>query len=125
MLERAGWEVTMADSSARALNLFQPGIFDLVLMSLRLPDLSGTETAALFREREKEVGTTHIPIIAHGHRDDAPHQKAKAAAGFNDFLAHPIRQVELMKMLNRHAPEQPGSRRKSEELPPEGLTCIG
>ncbi len=125
MLERAGWEVTTAETSARALAIFQPGIYHVILLSLRLPDATGTEAAELFRQREKAEGALPAPIVAYGHRADADRLFVNGLAGLDDFLPYPIRQSSLMKILNRHAPEQAKVRRKSDELPPEGITCIG
>ncbi len=126
MLERAGCEVTTVETSAAALSLFRPGAYDVVLLDLRLPDLDGGETAALFRQREKAAGVKPTPIIGpHGSGDEVQHSQIAKSAGLDDFLIHPIRQVDLMKTLNRHAPLQAAKNLPNQNLPPEGLSCIG
>ena len=104
MLERAGCEVTSVETSSAALSLFRPAAYDVVLLDLRLPDLEGTETAALFRQRENAVSAKATPIIGHGTSDEVQHVQIATTVAIDDFLIHPIRQVDLMKTLNRHAP---------------------
>ncbi len=125
MLERADCEVTPAETSAGALALFNPGAYDLVLMDLRLPDLDGSATTSLLRQRERLAGVRPTPIIVHG--DPAEKQQLHAAeqAGANGFLAHPVRQVDLLKLLNRHAPTATAGKFEGDDLPSSGLSCIG
>ncbi len=125
MLERAGCEVTVAETGAGALSLFQPGAYELVLLDLHLPDLDGPETVALFRQREKAAQVAPVPIIGHGDSREIERLRNGLAVGIDGFLPHPIRQVEVMKLLNRHVPAPAVPPPTSNELPPGGVACIG
>jgi len=125
MLERADCEVTLAETSARALVLFEPNVYDLVLMDWRLPDLNGGETILLLRQHEYSAGARPTTIIVHGQADEKPHHHTVEQSGINGFLAHPIRQVDLLKLLNRHARPATARKTESDDLPPSGMTCIG
>jgi CheY-like chemotaxis protein len=63
LLRNLNFEVDCAATGKQATELFQPGIYDLVLMDIGLEDTSGYVLSKQFRELEK--GTQfHVPIIA-------------------------------------------------------------
>ena len=80
--------VVPAESGAEALRLLLERDFALILLDVRMPGLSGIETARLIRGRKR---SQHIPIIfvtAHG-RDDGEVREAYQL-GAVDFLSKPI-----------------------------------
>jgi PAS domain S-box-containing protein len=125
MLDQAGCEITQAETGAGALALFRPGIFDLVLLNLHLPDLDGRETATLIRERERAAGAKPVPIIAQTVEAERPDAKALENSGLNGVLLKPVRQVDLLNLLNLFATVPAVSRKSSPESPPSGLSCVG
>ncbi|MCW8472091.1 response regulator [Fluoribacter gormanii] len=56
-------QVDIADSANSAIELFQPGKYDLVLMDIGLEDSSGYVVAKQLRQKEKNT-QHHVPIIA-------------------------------------------------------------
>lgn len=58
-LERRSFDVVVAETGAAALAALDAGPFDLVLLDIRLPDISGLELARLIRERRPQ-----LPMIA-------------------------------------------------------------
>jgi CheY-like chemotaxis protein len=56
-------QVDVADTADRAVQLFRPGKYDLVLMDIGLEDSSGYIVAKQFRQKEKDT-QFHVPIIA-------------------------------------------------------------
>jgi CheY-like chemotaxis protein len=70
---------------------------DLVLMDIRLPEISGYEATQQIREFNKDV--IIIAQTAYGLAGD----NAKAiAAGCNDYIAKPINKMTLIKMIHKH-----------------------
>src|SRR5258705_6524685 len=71
ILEPDGYQFVKASSGREALKILLAEFdFALILMDVKMPNLSGFETAALIYEREK---LRHIPIIfitAHNYGDD-------------------------------------------------------
>ncbi len=51
LLEREGYEVTVADSAEEALRLMDTALFDLVLSDVNMPGLSGIELAGPHQNR--------------------------------------------------------------------------
>ena len=125
MLQQAGCAVAQAETAAGALAIFRPGAFDLVLMDLRLPDLDGCETATLFRERERAAGARPVPIIVQTAYGEQNNVRAAEQAGLNGFLVKPVRQLDLLNLLNRHAPQTAMAKGGDAALPASGISCVG
>ncbi len=125
MLERAGCEVALAETAGDALALFRPGAYDLVLMNLQLADLDACETAICWRERERAVGAKPVPIIAQSNSADPREVQALEQAGLNGVLVKPVRQLDLLNLLNRHAPQQAAEKIGRARPPASGISCVG
>jgi CheY-like chemotaxis protein len=65
LLQRHGHEVTLARDGEEVCILFQgtPQAFDLILMDVQMPRMSGSEAARRIREHEREHGG-RVPILA-------------------------------------------------------------
>jgi PAS domain S-box-containing protein len=111
MLEHLGHQVVVAPDGRRALVELDNAQFDLVLMDLQMPEMDGFEALGAIREREG-LSRRHLPVIAltahamHGDRERC------LRAGFDSYLAKPIRQVDLhqaLAALDLRAPAAPDS----------------
>ncbi len=99
MLENLGFKVDVANTGEKALSLLEHNAYDLILMDLGLPDMTGDQVTIKIREREDENKT--LPIIAltaHVFHND---KKRCLAAGMNGFLGKPIEYAELQESLNQ------------------------
>jgi signal transduction histidine kinase len=83
-----GGEVVQAQSGDEALRLLLERDFALVLLDVKMPSLSGLETARLIRERKRSRHTPIIFITAH-NRDDRE-VLAAYELGAVDFLFKPV-----------------------------------
>src|SRR6185503_754569 len=89
LLTKAGHVVTLAENGRLALEALDRATFDLVLMDMQMPEMSGGEAIAAIRERERRTGG-HLPIIAitaHALKGD---RERCLAAGADDYLAKPV-----------------------------------
>jgi CheY-like chemotaxis protein len=89
MLEEMGHQVTLAVNGQRALDTVQSRQFDLILMDIQMPVLSGIDATRAIREREKGCGrrTPIIAMTAHAMAGDA----AKfLEAGMDGYISKPI-----------------------------------
>ena len=78
-LERMGFRVLAAGSGKEALERLESFSPDVVLLDLRLPDLSGLEVLPLLKEREPEAEV--IMLTGHGSIDSADVGAMIAAIG--------------------------------------------
>jgi len=96
LLAREGCEVEHAIGGAEALAAAEVGVFDLILMDMRMPGLSGEDTAR--RMRENGVKTPIVALTANAFEDD---RHACLAAGMDDFLVKPLSPDALRAALTR------------------------
>jgi CheY-like chemotaxis protein len=96
LLKREGAEVDRAASGQEALAAVAAATYDLILMDLRMPDLSGVEATRELRARG--VTTPVVALTADAFEDD---RRACLAAGMNDFLVKPLTETALRTVLAR------------------------
>ncbi|MBT8218096.1 MAG: response regulator [Acidimicrobiia bacterium] len=94
MLELQDHDVVTVSDGAEAVDVFEPGEFDLILMDMEMPTLDGAGAARALRRD----GVT-VPIIAlTGH--SSPEQIRKCLdAGMNGHLTKPFEFNELMDTI--------------------------
>ena len=100
LLEKAGHVVTVAANGSRAVAAVESGTFDLVLMDMQMPELSGAEAMAAIRGRECLHGG-HLPIIAltaHALKGD---RERCLASGADGYVSKPIHPAMLLDEIER------------------------
>ena len=70
---------------------------DLILMDIRMPEMSGFDATRQIREFNKEV--VIIAQTAYGQSDD---REKAIAAGCNDYIAKPIKKEELLALMQKY-----------------------
>lgn len=98
LLKKWGHHVTMAENGRLALEAFERGNFDLILMDMHMPVMDGIETVRRIREREKELGG-HIPIAAMTANVMKGNLESCLAAGMDGYIAKPFSRDELFDLL--------------------------
>jgi CheY-like chemotaxis protein len=63
LLDRRGWRTETAENGREAVSKWQADHFDLILMDLHMPEMTGLEAAGKIRALERETGG-HTSIIA-------------------------------------------------------------
>ncbi len=89
-----GFTVELAESGVAATELLQAKEFDIVLLDMRLPDATGDQLLAGWRERWPDL--TVIFITGHATVEMAVEC---LKAGAYDFLAKPVERPHLIKTL--------------------------
>ncbi|MBW8813768.1 MAG: response regulator [Caulobacterales bacterium] len=98
LLTREGCEVEHAVGGEEALAAAEVGVYDLILMDMRMPGLNGEQTAR--RMRAAGVTTPIVALTANAFEDD---RHACLAAGMDDFLVKPLSPDALRGALTRWA----------------------
>jgi len=108
ILERSGHSVAMAGDGREALDLYQPGAFDLILMDIQMPEVDGFQATAAIRAREQADGRHQriIAMTAHAMKGD---EERCLAAGMDGYLSKPIERRRLAELLERFRPEDANS----------------
>jgi CheY-like chemotaxis protein/HPt (histidine-containing phosphotransfer) domain-containing protein len=98
MLQRLGCSVDIAHNGRDALELWEDGAYDLVLMDCQMPIMSGFEAATAIRAKEGNGGA-RIPIVAMTAQAYAQDRDRCTRAGMDDHLAKPLTKNELKGAL--------------------------
>ncbi len=99
LLDRMGHESTFANNGTEAVEAAKSQDFDLILMDIRMPELSGTDATRQIRSFSGFKG--HTPIIALTADVMAENRQSYFDAGMNDCVAKPINQEELAVAINK------------------------
>jgi two-component system, OmpR family, response regulator MtrA len=95
-LEDEGYDVTQAANGSTGLALFDEGDFDLVLLDLRLPDISGFDVCRSLRAK------SIVPIIVVTAQTDTHDLVAGLEAGADDYVTKPVVAKELAARIRAH-----------------------
>lgn len=90
LLTKNKYEVYSAFSGTEALLLMEREVFDVVLLDLMLPGLSGEEILAQITER------FHTPVICVSAKDDMETKLNLIRQGADDFITKPFNNEELV-----------------------------
>jgi signal transduction histidine kinase/CheY-like chemotaxis protein len=88
MLARMGHRTTLATNGLEALEQWRQNDFDLILMDVQMPEMSGLQAAAQIR-KEEAIGA-HVPIVAMTASAMSEDRDRCLAAGMDDFISKPV-----------------------------------
>jgi signal transduction histidine kinase/DNA-binding response OmpR family regulator len=88
MLGKMGHGITLATNGLEALEQWRQGGFDLILMDVQMPEMTGLEATKRIR-REEAMGT-HVPIVAMTASAMSEDRDQCLAAGMDDFISKPV-----------------------------------
>jgi CheY-like chemotaxis protein len=100
-----GFEVVVANNGNEALEAYQGGVFDAILMDCHMPELDGFEATVEIRKREKSANRKRTPIIALTANAMEQDKEDCLNAGMDDHLAKPLSRLQLKAKLDRWMPE--------------------
>jgi len=99
MLQLLNFEIDFAENGQLAVEMWERGNYDLILMDVQMPRMNGFEATAAIREIERTSGG-HIPIVAmtaHALKTD---EEKCLDAGMDAYVSKPIdfkKTVEVIK----------------------------
>lgn len=105
-LRQSCHELVFAENGLVAVEKFEVGDFDLILMDVQMPLMDGHSAARAIRELERSLGRPRTPIIVvsaapGGDEDDA--RRRSFAAGCDLHLPKPLSRSKLLEILNDFA----------------------
>jgi len=93
MLRKEGYEVAVSTTGPDALEEFDRGGADLVLLDLMLPGLPGTEVCRLIRQRST------VPVIMLTAKDSEVDKVVGLELGADDYVTKPFSSRELVARI--------------------------
>jgi len=99
LLSNENAKVFIAKSGSEALQQIQEHKFELILMDLEMPEMSGME--ATRRMRQSKTCAESIPIIALTAHAFSDVRQEALDAGMNDLLAKPYKPEQLFEIISK------------------------
>lgn len=107
LLEQVGIEPVFAENGRIALEMWQAQAFDMILMDVQMPEMSGPDATRAIRRLEAETGRTRTPIIALTANAMTHHVRECLDSGMDAHVAKPVRPDILFAAI--HAALEPAS----------------
>jgi two-component system response regulator CpxR len=92
-LEEEKFQVRTADTATEGLQLALQGDFDIVILDVMLPDMSGTEVLKLIRQQ------SHVPILMFTAKGDDVDRIMGLESGADDYVPKPCTPRELIARI--------------------------
>ena len=108
LLKKRGCVVTLANNGAEAVECFENGHFDLILMDMQMPVMDGVEATESIRSREMRRSWVvsddfrQVYIIAMTANVMEGDRERCVQAGMNDYVAKPVKPRELYAAIDRY-----------------------
>ena len=91
---RLGFQVDQAEDGEEALNVTTNQNFDVVVLDIHMPGMSGLDVL-----EEVRVAATKLPVILMTGRYDADFARRSLDAGASAFLRKPFEEDELLRAI--------------------------
>ncbi|EXU75425.1 aerobic respiration two-component sensor histidine kinase ArcB [Erwinia mallotivora] len=111
VLEKLGNSVEVAMTGEEALTLFDPAEFDLVLLDIQLPNMSGLEVA---REIHQRYAGQQLPPLIALTANVLKDKKEYLEAGMDDVLSKPLAVPALTAIIQKYWDYQQGDEQTQE-----------
>jgi signal transduction histidine kinase/CheY-like chemotaxis protein len=97
MLGKMGHRITLATNGLEALEQWRQSDFDLILMDVQMPEMTGLQATTQIR-REEVIGA-HVPIVAMTASAMSEDRDRCLAAGMDDFISKPVSYKAIEQMI--------------------------
>jgi signal transduction histidine kinase/DNA-binding NarL/FixJ family response regulator len=99
LLERLGFEVTLAHDGEQAIEAVLQRKFDVILMDIQMPRMNGWQAASELRKWEQQTQCIRVPIIALSAHASAADREQALSVGMDGYLSKPLTPEALASAL--------------------------
>jgi PAS domain S-box-containing protein len=96
ILKKRGFQVEAIENGRLAIEKLTSETFDLVLMDLHMPEMSGLEATQIIRDPKSAVLDHQVPVLAMTANAIREIQAQCQQAGMNDYISKPFQSAELV-----------------------------
>jgi len=95
-------EITLASNGQEAVELFQKNYYDILLMDIEMPIMTGIQATSLILEYEKSRQQPHTPIIALTANRSQKEREKYLEKGMDGYLEKPLNLTALKETLAKY-----------------------
>ena len=95
-LTKFGYRVDLAKGAEEALHIFEPGLFDIVITDLKMPQMDGLDLIRMIRQKDSEAACfviTGYPTL--------PSAMETLSQGVHDYMVKPFNLGDIHLRINR------------------------
>ncbi len=104
ILERAGHETVLVENGEKALDALEHRTFDIALLDLQMPVMSGIEAAKVYRMTRPRG--PRVPIVALTADATPETKKACEEAGIEGYLTKPVEVRRILELIDSLVPPE-------------------
>lgn len=109
VLEKLGYEVDVAMSGKEAIRKFEMNDYDLLLIDIQLPDMSGFEIAQYLRNKYENSEYDYLPPLIALTANVMHNKQEYLQQGMDDILRKPLSLEELTQCLYQYFEDNMGN----------------
>jgi CheY-like chemotaxis protein len=102
VLKHLGYQADVVNNGREAITAIETKSYDLILMDIQMPEMSGLEATEYIREREIASQLAPVAIVAITANATHDDQYICSDAGMNDYISKPIQIDKLKDILQRY-----------------------
>ncbi len=102
VLKHLGYQADVVNNGREAVEAIKSKSYDLILMDIQMPEMTGLEATKYIRERENASQLNPIAIVAITANATHDDQDICSDAGMNDYISKPIQIDKLKDILQRY-----------------------
>lgn len=107
ILRKAGYGVDLAPDGEQGVRMAGEWRYDLIVMDMAMPGISGAEATKLIRTAEHTEGTRRVPVIAFTANAVEEFRQRAIRADMDDFIVKPIEKRQLLSAVDRSLDDRP------------------
>jgi CheY-like chemotaxis protein/nitrogen-specific signal transduction histidine kinase len=97
MLQSLGHRVSIVNNGQEALNIFQPGTFDLILMDIQMPMMDGVTATQKLKEKYHDLP----PIVGLSANAFEGDREKYMAMGMDEYLTKPVKREDFEGLIGK------------------------
>ncbi len=101
ILEKDGQTVTLARNGQEAVDMLQEKAFDIILMDIQMPVMTGVEATRAIRESASLGAKKDIPIIAVTAHTQPGDRERFLEAGMDDYIGKPVSSEDFQRVFSK------------------------
>lgn len=98
-LQAFGHHVDLAKNGIEAINKYKENTYDIILMDIQMPGMSGVEATQQIRKIEKTIGRARTKIVALTANTMKGDKETYLAADMDGYLGKPFKPDQLKELL--------------------------
>lgn len=117
LLEKLGQHVSVAMTGQEAIDMVTETTYDLILLDIQLPDMTGFDVARILLEKDLVLRTPMVALTANVIKK----REEYLENGMDDVIAKPVKKSRIIKVFNELFASEAGASMPSQDYQSDGV----